>query len=92
MDNSATVTLATVTSRLFRLNSLYDPDLSGLGTQPVGYDQWAAFYNKYRVVSTEVEIRVENRLAESFTVVYFPTDTATPFSGTLPRALSIPGA
>lgn len=83
-----------VLSRAFRLNSVYDPDLSGTGNQPVGFDQWAAFYNKYRVLSTDVEIRLENRstTGESLTVVYFPTDTASIYTGTLPRALSIPGA
>lgn len=33
----------------FRLNSLYDPDLTGTGHQPYGFDQMAALFNRYRV-------------------------------------------
>ncbi len=33
----------------FRVNSLYDPDYSGTGHQPYGYDQISNLYNKYRV-------------------------------------------
>lgn len=38
----------------FRANSLYDPDYTILGHQPMGFDQWAAFYNKYVVVSCKI--------------------------------------
>ncbi len=80
IDNAATSSVVAVLSRLVRLNSLYDPDLSGVGSQPVGFDQWSAFYNRYRVISTNVQIRVENRLSasESLTLVAFPTDTTSP--------------
>lgn len=33
------------------LNSLYDPDRTGVGHQPYGFDQLAALYNRYRVIS-----------------------------------------
>lgn len=33
----------------YNLNSLFDPDRSGTGHQPGGFDQWANFYNRYRV-------------------------------------------
>lgn len=33
----------------FRGNSMYDPDFSGLGNQPIGFDQWAYLYKNYRV-------------------------------------------
>ncbi len=35
---------------IFRLNSCFDPDFSGAGAQPLGFDQWAAFYQRYRVL------------------------------------------
>lgn len=31
------------------MNSIYDPDRTGTGHQPLGYDQWAVFYKKYKV-------------------------------------------
>lgn len=33
----------------FAANGLYDPDLTGTGHQPYGFDQWTAFYTKLTV-------------------------------------------
>ncbi len=38
----------------FRLNSIFDPDYTSTGHQPLGYDQYAAFFNRYRVDSALV--------------------------------------
>lgn len=38
----------------FAGNSLYDPDISGTGHQPLGFDQWSAFYNKYCVTGSKI--------------------------------------
>lgn len=47
-----TVTTSLVNgTNAFRLNSLFDPDQTGLGHQPYGYDQLAQLYNRYRVIS-----------------------------------------
>lgn len=35
----------------FNLNSLFDPNQTGTGHQPYGFDQLATLYNKYRVIS-----------------------------------------
>jgi len=43
----------TITDSVFSLNCLYDPDISGGGHQPRGFDQWASFYSRYRVLSVE---------------------------------------
>lgn len=40
----------------FRLNSIFDPDKSGVGHQPYGYDQLALLYRKYKVNAVAVEI------------------------------------
>lgn len=40
----------------YNLNSIYDPDRTGLGHQPLSHDQWATFYNKYRVYKVDYEI------------------------------------
>jgi len=46
------------------LNGMYDPDLTGAGGQPQGFDQYAAMYKYYRVV------------ASSISFYYFNTDNA----------------
>lgn len=39
----------------FNLNSCFDPDRTGIGHQPLGFDQWSAFYNRYRVDKVDFE-------------------------------------
>lgn len=36
-------------------NSLFDPDVSGTGHQPMGFDQWTAFYAQYLVMGCKVK-------------------------------------
>jgi len=38
----------------YRLNSCFDPEYTGVGHQPAGFDQWATLYNHYVVESAEV--------------------------------------
>jgi hypothetical protein len=53
-----TITLLTVTgvTQIYNLNSLFDPDRTGTGHQPYGYDQLAAMYNRYRVLRTKWKV------------------------------------
>lgn len=41
---------------VFRANSPYDPDLSGVGHQPRGWDQWSIFFNYYCVVGSKIRV------------------------------------
>ncbi len=50
-------------TQIFRGNSLFDPDLTGIGHQPRYFDQYAAIYNKYKVYSSKIEIFVTNASA-----------------------------
>lgn len=36
---------------IFNLNSMFDPDRTGVGHQPYGYDTLANLYNRYRVIA-----------------------------------------
>lgn len=38
----------------YRLNSIFDPDVTATGHQPRGHDQWNAIYNKYCVIGAKV--------------------------------------
>lgn len=40
--------------RVYNLNSIFDPYRTGTGHQPQGYDQWSAFYGRYRVDNAKV--------------------------------------
>lgn len=37
-------------------NSIFDPDVSGVGHEVLGHDQWSAFYNKYCVLSSSIKL------------------------------------
>lgn len=41
----------------FRANGIYDPDVTGVGHQPLGRDQWETFYNHYRVVESRITVQ-----------------------------------
>jgi hypothetical protein len=42
---------------IYRANSVFDPDVTGVGGQPDGFDQWKALYGIYRVVACKVEVQ-----------------------------------
>lgn len=50
------LTTTTFTGYRLRLGSLYDPDLTGTGHQPRGFDELAAIYSRYRVYGCAVKI------------------------------------
>ncbi len=41
---------------VYRLNSLFDPDQTGVGGQPEGFDQLKTLYGRYRVVAAKVTV------------------------------------
>lgn len=43
-----------IASHLFRCNSIYDPDFTGIGYQPMGHDEYMILYDKYRVVGAKI--------------------------------------
>ena len=45
---------------LFSGNSPYDPDVTGVGFQPTGYDQWSAFYRFYYCSGSSIRIALMN--------------------------------
>jgi hypothetical protein len=55
LTSETTANLATVNS--YRLNSIYDPDYTGAGHQPLGFDQYAALYGKYLVIGARWHVQ-----------------------------------
>lgn len=43
----------------FRANSMYDPNYSGGGHQPMYYDQMSAIYTKYQVIASFIEVTLD---------------------------------
>jgi hypothetical protein len=75
--------IGTVVYQKFRANSLYDPDETGTGHQPLYFDSLAALYSKYRVTKVRYAVRLappnsdSNASIEVLTIVrngvYTPT-------------------
>lgn len=42
----------------FRANSIYDPNLTGTGHQPLGHDQWNTFYDHYVVLGAKISVKM----------------------------------
>lgn len=49
-------------------NGCFDPNVSGTGHQPNGFDEMMKFYNHYTVVRSKCQLDVQNRNSESIRV------------------------
>jgi len=56
---------------VFRANSIVDPDYTGIGHQPMGFDQWAVFYDHYIVLGSRctAQFRANDSTATGFSYV-----------------------
>jgi len=67
---------------LFLANSIYDPNYSGTGHQPMGRDTYATLYNHYRVASSKITVTPTTAWNGSFGVgLSDDTTTSTEFDG-----------
>lgn len=71
-------TLGAYAQHFFCANGLYDPDISGTGHQPRGFDNLMAIYNHYTVTSSRITVSVISPLdAEAIFVLYKDDDATT---------------
>jgi len=54
---SLTGTAGVYSQYVFTANGLYDPNITGTGHQPLGFDTMMAYYEQYTVVSSKITIR-----------------------------------
>lgn len=54
-------TTSGIHEQIFNINSLFDPDRTGIGHQPRGLDEWDQFYTKYKVHGALVTCRFMNK-------------------------------
>lgn len=47
--------ISTFSANIYRTNSIYDPDYTGTGHQPMGHDEWSTLYNKYCVLAMDIK-------------------------------------
>lgn len=76
---NVTSSASVIGSHVFRANSIYDPDYSGAGRAPMGFDQWAALYNHYIVLGSKMtcQIVVPQSETELYWAGVYLSDTIT---------------
>jgi len=61
-----TGTAGAVNTYVYTANGLYDPDISGTGHQPLGFDQMMLFYEQATVVRSRIKVTFCNTLSTFF--------------------------
>lgn len=63
----------------FSANGLYDPNITGTGHQPIGFDQMMTMYEHYTVIRSHIKVNFFNSSAEpSRVAVYLSPDNTPP--------------
>lgn len=80
-----TSTVGALATYVFTGNGLFDPDVTGSGLQPLGFDQWATLYQRYRSIASNIEVNLSTPGATtnatgSFDVAVAPSNTSSVFS------------
>jgi hypothetical protein len=69
------------TQQLYRMNSLFDPDKTGVGHQPYGYDQLTPLYLRYRVLRFKYKVTFATSSSDYYALVI-------PVNGSLQSAIT----
>ncbi len=75
---------ALLSTAQFRMNGIFDPDITGIGHQPLGHDIWAQFYERYKVLHYKIKIYITDVTPSTLVVVGLNSSQ----SGTLPTIAS----
>jgi len=71
----------TTTNQVMRLNSLFDPNFTGVGHQPKYFDQLAAVYGTYIVLSTDFNVKLSNANSNSVRYAIAVSDVSQSVTG-----------
>lgn len=71
----------------YSLNNLYDPNVSGIGSQPVGFDQISAIYSRFRVLKVDVVVEFMSIVQTSATLITQVVGLTTAATDALPAAV-----
>lgn len=77
--------------KVFRMNSCYDPDYTGAGAQPIGFDEMMAFFQKCRVNDFEIDVTIVNNSTSALQVTLAPVNVITSYTN-IDQIRAAPGA
>jgi len=60
--------------KIWNINSVFDPDQSGVGHQPRYFDQLALLYNRYRVLSATFDVSIRQRATHGIACYLIPNN------------------
>jgi len=75
-----TSTAGAVSTYVFAVNGLYDPNITGTGHQPMGFDQLMIFYNHYCVTKCKISLVATNASAAPCQIVIRQDAGSTPIT------------
>lgn len=79
-----TSTTGVIAYQIMNANSVYDPDATGVGHQPISYDIMAQLYNHYTVIGSKVKVEFIDSGASSDSPgvcgVFLHDEDASPYS------------
>jgi len=78
----------------FSCNGLFDPNITGTGHQPLGFDEWSAIYQKYRVLKSKITVHfVPNTVTtDSQAICGVRTQNASGNVNNLQRNIELPNS
>jgi hypothetical protein len=80
--SSITTGASTANAYVFSANGAFDPNISGTGGQPMGFDQMMTFYNHYTVMRSRIRIEcVNSSTVQTVTAGIAVSGSATVVSG-----------
>lgn len=88
-----TSTSGAISSNIYSCNDLFDPDVTGVGGQPLFRDQMYALYARGRVISFSIKVTCTSNSAVPFKIVLYPaqsgaSDTNLELAQVRPGAIS----
>lgn len=79
-----TCTAGALQPHVFRANGVFDPNHTGIGHQPMGYDQWSTLFNHYVVVGSRINVAMTGsepaNANPSVFGVYLTDSTTVPYT------------
>lgn len=82
--------IGTGDSQVYRANSIFDPDFTGLGHQAMGHDEYGQFYLHYRVLSAKISVQFSQNDGSTVPITCWvnlqSTPTVTPLGRTVIEA------
>lgn len=73
-DSVQITSASTWAQMIFRLNSVYDPNLTNVGHQAYGFDQLSSMYNRYRVISCGYSLQAITQSGKTQILTVLPTN------------------